>query len=97
MVGGLLQCRAVLRQYFYRNGVSRMHNVVVYGSLRQGFGNHGLLTRHKARFVGFVMTPPEYTMLHLGGFPGLIRSGETAIKCELYEVSDRCLLPENAG
>jgi gamma-glutamylaminecyclotransferase len=66
-----------------------MHIVAVYGSLRRGFGNHRLL--EGSTYLGEAMSPAEYTMLHLGGFPGIVRGGETAIKVELYEVDDDTL------
>jgi gamma-glutamylaminecyclotransferase len=66
-----------------------VHNIVVYGSLRRGFGNHRLL--EDSDFIGRVTTRPEYTMLHLGGFPGLVSGGETTIVCELYSVDDDTL------
>jgi len=61
-----------------------MTKVLVYGSLKKGFGNHHIL--ENARFLGKAVTSPEFTMLHLGGFPGIVRGGETAITGEVYEV-----------
>lgn len=58
--------------------------VFVYGSLREGFGNHDLIKG--SNFMGDAKTLPEFTMLGLGGFPGLVHSGETIIVGELYEV-----------
>ena len=62
--------------------------VAVYGSLKQGLGNHRLLEHSSASFLGKHQTKPEYTMLHLGGFPGLVKAGETPIQCELYSVDE---------
>ena len=63
-----------------------MHLVAVYGTLKKGFGNHRLLAQ--SRFVGEALTEPNFTLLHLGGFPGIVRSGDTAVSCEVYEVDD---------
>ena len=66
-----------------------MHHIFVYGTLKRGHGNHHLL--ETATFLGVAVTAPEFTMLRLGGFPGIVRSGETEIKGELYEVDDATL------
>jgi gamma-glutamylaminecyclotransferase len=66
-----------------------MNRVFVYGSLRKGFGNHRLL--EESTYIGEATTYPSYTMLHLGGFPGLVAEGSTPIKGEVYEVDDYTL------
>jgi gamma-glutamylaminecyclotransferase len=63
--------------------------VFVYGSLRAGFGNHGLL--EGSEYVGKAFTAPAFTMLHLGGFPGIVQSGGTSIVGEVYKVDDDTL------
>jgi gamma-glutamylcyclotransferase (GGCT)/AIG2-like uncharacterized protein YtfP len=63
-----------------------MHKVLVYGTLKKGFGNHRLL--ENAEYLGPAKTTPEYTMLSTGGFPAVIKQGETAITGELYAVTD---------
>lgn len=63
--------------------------VFVYGSLRRGGANHRLL--EKARFLGVHTTPPDYCMLDLGPYPGVIQPGETAIAGEVYGISSRVL------
>ena len=63
--------------------------VAVYGSLRKGFGNHGLL--EDSIYVGEGITEARYTMLHLGGFPGVVKKGNTSITVELYDVDDETL------
>ena len=65
------------------------HTIFVYGSLRQGFGNHPILDG--CTFVGKAKTLPKFTMLHMGGFPGIVEVGDTAIMGELYEVDDLTL------
>lgn len=60
--------------------------VAVYGSLKQGFGNHRLLEGSK--LLGHTETRPEWTMYNLGAFPALMKGGNTQIFIEVYEVSD---------
>lgn len=60
--------------------------MAVYGTLKQGFGNNHLLER--AKYLGEAFTTPEYTMYSLGGFPTIVKNGNTSIKIEVYEVED---------
>lgn len=60
--------------------------IFVYGSLKRGFGNHGVMERAGGRFIGEAQTEAGFTMYSLGGFPGVIRTGEGSVKGELYEV-----------
>jgi len=59
--------------------------VAVYGSLREGLHNHRLL--EDSDYLGLDWTDPDYTMLSLGSFPGIVEGGETAIKIEVYQVN----------
>ena len=59
--------------------------VFCYGTLKQGHGNHRLLTN--AKFLGVAKTPAKYTMYNTGGFPAVIPQGDTEISGELYEVT----------
>ena len=61
---------------------------LVYGTLKAGFGNHRLLA--KSEFVAKVTTKPDFTMVSLGGFPGVIEGGDTPILGELYKVPPEC-------
>lgn len=63
--------------------------VLVYGSLRKGFGNHYLL--ENSRFLGEVKTGPHYTMYSFGGFPALSLNGDTTIVGEVYEVDEETM------
>lgn len=66
-----------------------MHKVAVYGSLKQGFGNHRLLEGQELLCKGF--TELEcYTMYSLGPFPGVVDDGEGDIQVEVYQVDDAC-------
>jgi len=60
--------------------------VAVYGSLKQGYGNHRLL--ETSEFKGGTQTKPEYTMYSMGGFPCITEEGGTSIEIEVYEVED---------
>lgn len=62
----------------------------VYGTLRQGRGNHRLLDG--ARFLGVRHTQPAFTMVNLGSFPGVLAGGQTSIVGEVYEVTDPGML-----
>lgn len=61
----------------------------VYGTLMRGHPNHGLL--RGAAFLGPHVTEPAYTMLHLGGYPGVRKGGRTAVAGEVYRVSAAAL------
>ena len=60
--------------------------VAVYGSLREGFGNHSLLG--DSQLKSEEVLEGEYTMLHLGGFPGVVLEGTTPITVEVYEIDE---------
>jgi len=60
--------------------------VAVYGSLLSNKGNHCLLEGSK--YIGTTLTPPEYTMYSLGGFPCIALEGGTPIHVEVYEVDE---------
>ena len=67
-----------------------MHKVFVYGSLKQGFGNHGILTG--ALYLATTWTQAQtFKMLSLGHFPGVQEGGSHAIEGELYEVDNHTL------
>jgi gamma-glutamylaminecyclotransferase len=63
--------------------------VFVYGTLRAGEANHGLL--HRARFVGAARTPAGYALHDLGAYPAMIAGGDGAIAGEVYDVDAETL------
>jgi|WetSurSiteA1Bulk_404760.scaffolds.fasta_scaffold175071_2 gamma-glutamylcyclotransferase (GGCT)/AIG2-like uncharacterized protein YtfP len=64
-----------------------MHKVFVYGSLLSGMGNNALL--RNCTCLGKAKTPPNFLMIDLGWFPGIVRSDSgMAIHGEVYEVDD---------
>lgn len=57
----------------------------VYGTLKEGFGNHYILNNSSLVHRGFVSIP--FKMVSLGGFPGLIPDIiKNSIFLEIYEV-----------
>ena len=62
--------------------------VLVYGSLKRDFGNHGTMERAGGVYLKEGVTLPQYTMISMGYFPGVLDQGDTAIHGEVYEVKD---------
>lgn len=58
--------------------------VFVYGTLRRGEYNHHYLS--SATYVGQTRTEPSFTLVDLGGYPGLLLEGSTPVVGELYDV-----------
>jgi gamma-glutamylcyclotransferase (GGCT)/AIG2-like uncharacterized protein YtfP len=63
--------------------------VFVYGTLRQGEGNHRLLL--SARFVGEASTAAGFALYDLGAFPGLVHEGAGTVAGEVYDVDAETL------
>ena len=59
--------------------------VFVYGTLKQGF--HNAFYLQNARFLGEFVTDPVYSMYNFGTYPAVSELGKTAIKGEVYEIS----------
>ncbi len=57
----------------------------IYGSLLSGEANHDNLDG--ARALGAASTAARYSLIDLGPYPALLKSGETSIVGELYEVT----------
>jgi gamma-glutamylcyclotransferase (GGCT)/AIG2-like uncharacterized protein YtfP len=64
-----------------------MTRIFVYGTLLRGFGNWSWALKDQT-FVKEGETLPEYTMISLGGFPGVCPNGTTSIKGEVFDVDD---------
>lgn len=70
-----------------QEAVDKTPYVAVYGTLRQGFGNHRLLKHGCAELMGRFRVKLPFYMESLGGFPGLIPSGDRHnITVEVYQV-----------
>ena len=65
-----------------------MHRIFVYGTLKRSFGNWSMLLKDRSTFVGTAVSEPTFTMLGMGGFPGIIHGGSTRIHGEVFEVND---------
>lgn len=70
--------------------MSDLKKIAVYGSLKQGFGNHRLLSNSK--FLGADVIPSGYTMYSLGGFPAIVEGGSNPLLVEVYEVDRNTLI-----
>jgi len=66
-----------------------MNKLFVYGTLKKGYSRNSVL--EESKFIGEHITKPNFTMVDLGFFPGLLEIGNTSITGELYEVSDEIL------
>lgn len=74
------------------------HYVFVYGSLKEGFSNNRVLTSPwfgrgpatiSEKYGQGITMRQDFTMVHMGGFPGVVNGGGTqAIWGEVWSVSD---------
>ena len=65
-----------------------MKDIFVYGTLKKGFRNHHFLDG--ATFLTDATLTNGWKMLHLGGFPGMVKSDDPMdeVEGEVYRVSD---------
>lgn len=71
-----------------------LHKLFVYGSLKQGFGNHDFL--EGSRCLGtYDTSDANYRMISMGSYPGVVELDGQDEHCyilgELYEVDDDTL------
>lgn len=61
----------------------------VYGTLRQGFGNYNrLLNNEHCVYLGTQKTTPNFKMVSLGGYPGVIPdAGTQEVTVEIFQVN----------
>jgi len=68
--------------------------VFVYGTLKQGHGNHRLLANSK--FLGRCVLTGKHRLVSLGGFPGLVQTDaeapDRAVSGEVYQINDETLM-----
>lgn len=70
----------------------KTHLVFVYGSLRQGFGNHGLLAENNAKFIGNSTIRARLYTEHWGWpFIKFSWSNKERVVGEVYEVDRPCM------
>ncbi|MFW6226090.1 MAG: gamma-glutamylcyclotransferase family protein [Nanoarchaeota archaeon] len=64
-----------------------MNKIFVYGTLLSGEGNWKYYLKD-AKLLGEETLDGDFTMVSLGGFPGVIPTGKGVVKGEVYEVDD---------
>lgn len=64
--------------------------IAVYGCLRKGLNMHGNLSSDSI-YIGNYDTEPIYDMYSIKSFPGVVKNGNTSIRMEVYEVSEKTL------
>lgn len=65
--------------------------VFTYGTLKQGFGNYmhcikPFIEAGEAEFIESIKTKPNFTMISMGYFPGVICKGNTSITGDLFRM-----------
>jgi gamma-glutamylaminecyclotransferase len=73
--------------------------VFVYGSLKQGQGNHLLLERSDAKYLGRDTITGAFTMVSFGGFPAVCHDSSVVgdkVVGEVYEVDQDTFLTLDA-
>ena len=65
--------------------------VFVYGTLKEGHGNHQLL--HSGTFIGTYTTPPKYSLYDVNGrFPAMTEANQgVAVTGEIYQIDGKTL------
>ena len=65
------------------------HKVFVYGSLLPACANHFVIA--EAKSLGSAQTKPEFELLDLGEYPGLVTGGATCVQGLVYLVDAQLL------
>ena len=68
--------------------------ILVYGSLKQACGNHALMTRIEATWIGYDSITGNFAMMSFGGYPGVVRmvtESPTTVFGELYSIDEEGL------
>lgn len=63
-----------------------MHKVAVYGTLREGCGNHRYYLQGQEKLGEQELK--GFRMFSLGGFPGVKEHADSSIKIEVYQVPE---------
>ncbi len=66
-----------------------MHKLFVYGTLKEGYGNHHYIKGSKQ--LSKTASVEGYGMHRLGGFPGAVADQNSEIYGEVYEIDDATL------
>jgi gamma-glutamylaminecyclotransferase len=66
-----------------------MTRVFTYGTLLTGEPNHRVL--RGSRCLGPARTPPRFTLVDLGAYPGMLAQGTSSVEGELFEVDAEVL------
>lgn len=59
----------------------------VYGTLRVGQGNWVRHLRHHTPVAEDVRTRDVFTLVSMGGFPGMVKGGTTSVVGDLFDIS----------
>jgi gamma-glutamylcyclotransferase (GGCT)/AIG2-like uncharacterized protein YtfP len=70
-----------------------MTKVFCYGTLKQGFHAHRLISSPSTKFLGEAATHPRFHLYNVSSFPGMVEGDEPdgGVRGELYEVDDGTL------
>ena len=80
------------------DGLERADLVAVYGTLREGGGNHVTMTHASGgKLLGKFWTTPDWTMYTLGGYPALTEGGSDSVLLEIYRVKSLKALDQLEG
>ena len=71
----------------------KTHLVFVYGTLKEGYGNHAFFLKDRAEFVSYGKTKDKLVMFSTPGFPVVMNNlaKDAPIEGEIYEINDDIL------